>query len=95
MASVLVLGRILKDPKEGAKNGKEYVTFAVIESFGDASVYWSAVSYNQEIMGQLMRMRSGDSISVTGTLKTSLYEKDNEPVRVSHSVLVDRFVALR
>jgi single-stranded DNA-binding protein len=52
------------------------------------------LAFSESVQAELMRLADGDAISVQGTLKAELYEKDGEK-RLSLSIVAAHVVALR
>jgi single-stranded DNA-binding protein len=61
---------------------------------GDESQWWKVLAFSESVQAELLRLQDGDAISVQGTLKAELYDKDGEK-RLSLSIIADNVLALR
>jgi single-stranded DNA-binding protein len=91
-ATVLIIGR---DPvMRTAKTGKAFVT-ALLRSESQGETLWvNAVAFDESAQAELMRLKAGESLSVQGKLRVSIYEKAGEH-RPSLDVVASHVLALR
>jgi single-stranded DNA-binding protein len=91
---VLITGALFRPPESRAsKSGKQFVT-ALKAKNGDESQWWKVLAFSESVQAELLRLQDGDAISVQGTLKAELYDKDGEK-RLSLSIIADNVLALR
>jgi len=76
---VLITGELWKNPAtRTAKNGKPYGT-ALIRSGTPTEGFWChVIAFDQAPQTELSRLRAGDIVTVQGSAKISLYEKNSE-----------------
>ena len=85
MLSALIMGSIVSDPKHGtSKSGTEWANCVVRvpcgkdRETGDAeSAFVQVAAFGSEA-GKLARLAKGDSVSATGALKPTTYQKDGQ-----------------
>jgi hypothetical protein len=77
-----------------AKTGKDFVT-ALMRSESPGETLWvNAVAFDEAAQGELMRLKAGESLSIQGAMKVSVYEKAGEH-RASLDVVASHVLALR
>ena len=78
-ATVLIIGALHRDPvMRTAKTGKAFVT-ALLRSESQGKTLWvNAVAFDEAAQAELMRLKAGESLSVQGKLRVSIYEKAGE-----------------
>ena len=96
MASVLVSGNLGRDPlKRESKAGRQYVTSVVREQQGDHTVWWNISVFGEEEIAEIMAMRKGDAIAVSGLFRGELYTPDGGATRISLGITVNRLITPR
>jgi hypothetical protein len=94
-ASALISGRIFRDPeRKVSKAGKPFAVAKLREGAGDAAVWWSVVAFADEVREELLGLRDGDAVAVSGPFTVTTYERGGE-IRLSHSLTVDRLITAR
>jgi single-stranded DNA-binding protein len=76
---VLITGTLHRDPvTRTAKTGKAFVT-ALMRSESQGETLWvNALAFNEAAQTELMRLKAGESLSVQGAMKVSVFEKNGE-----------------
>ncbi len=78
-----------------SKNGKAFVTATIrCKSEAAASEWWKILTFSESAGTELLRLGDGDSVSVQGSLKLELFEKDGAQL-ISRTVFADSVLALR
>lgn len=91
----LIAGKIWRAPEgRTAKNGKPFATAVMREGTGDAVTWWSVVAFAENAV-ELLQLKAGDVLSVSGPFTAELYAKDGAPPRISHRIVADRIAAPR
>lgn len=95
---VLITGALFRDPEErtSSSSGKPFVV-ATVKATGaenEATEFWSVLAFGETVRTDLMRLKSGDKLSLQGRMKLELYQKAGE-TRISRSVFADHVLALR
>ena len=85
MISALITGSIVSEPKHGtSKSGTEWANCVVRvpcgkdRETGDAESAFVQVACFGSEAGKLARLAKGDSVSATGALKPTVYQKDGQ-----------------
>jgi single-stranded DNA-binding protein len=61
-----------------AKTGKPFVT-ALLRSESQGETLWvKALAFGEAAQAELLRLKSGDGLSVQGAVKVSVFEKNGE-----------------
>jgi single-stranded DNA-binding protein len=64
---VLVAGTLIRPPEQRtAKNGKPFVSATIRVKDADESQWWKVLAFSENAQAELMRLTSGDAISVQG-----------------------------
>jgi single-stranded DNA-binding protein len=93
-AFALVAGKLWKEPEgRTSKTGKPFATAIVREGAGDAVTWWSVVAFADNA-AELLRLKDGDVVSVSGPFTVESYIKD-EQNRLRHKIVADRLAAPR
>jgi single-stranded DNA-binding protein len=93
-AVVLITGTLFRAPERRTlKAGRPFVTATIRVKDGNNAQWWKVLAFSESIQAELMRLVGGDSISVQGTFKAELYEKDGEK-RLSLSIIANNVLAL-
>lgn len=91
----LIAGKVLRTPESRtAKNGKSFATAVMREGTGDAVTWWNIVAF-AETATELLQLKAGDVVSVSGPFTTEIYTKGGAQPRISHRIVADRIVAPR
>ena len=94
-ASALVSGRIFRDPERKlSRAGKPFVVAKLREGAGDAVVWWSVAAFAEDVSEELLRLRDGDAVAVSGPFTVATYEKNGE-IRLNHSLIAERLITAR
>ncbi|MGO8738796.1 single-stranded DNA-binding protein [Rhodoblastus sp.] len=92
----LVSGSLFRDPKSQiSKAGKPYVTATIKVSDGTESSFVRVTAFSDGVRAELVGLKDGAAISVTGRLKAELYDPGNGAARVSMSIIADQVMVLR
>ena len=85
MISALITGSIVSEPKHGtSKSGTEWANCVVRvpcgkdKETGDAESAFVQIACFGSEAGKLARLTKGDSVSATGALKPTVYQKDGQ-----------------
>jgi hypothetical protein len=54
------------------------VTATIRVKDGDNAQWWKVLAFSENVQAELMRLVDGDFMSVQGTFKAELYDKDGE-----------------
>jgi single-stranded DNA-binding protein len=92
-ASALVSGRLFRDPeRKVSKAGKPFVTAKLREGASDAVVWWSLLAFDEGCREELLRLRDGDAVAVSGPFTVTTYERNGE-IRLNHSIVAERLIS--
>ncbi|QXP94367.1 single-stranded DNA-binding protein [Methylococcus capsulatus] len=92
---VLLSGELHRDPvQRTSASGKTFVT-ANVRSQSDGEIIWcSVITFSEDAQAELMRLRAGDALSVSGKAKLGVYQKGDE-YRASLDVVASSVIALK
>jgi single-stranded DNA-binding protein len=91
----LIAGKVWRAPEgRTAKNGKSFATAVMREGTGAAVTWWSIVAF-AESATELLQLKAGDVLSVSGPFTVEIYTKDGGQPRISHRIVADRIAAPR
>lgn len=95
-AFALVAGKLWKSPegRTSSKTGKAFATAVLREGAGDAATWWNVVAF-ADIAGELLKLKDGDVVSVSGPFTVELYAKNGGQPRINHRIVADRIAAPR
>jgi len=92
---VLITGELWKNPDtRTAKNGKPYGTALIRAGTPTEGLWCHVIAFDQAPQTELSRLRAGDIVTVQGSAKISLYEK-NSKHRAGLDVTAAHVLALR
>ncbi len=77
-----------------SKGGKSFVATTLKTNSGNATEWIKILTFSESAMAELLRLAAGDSVSIQGTLKAELYERDGVS-RVSITIFADLVLALK
>jgi hypothetical protein len=91
----MISGTLFRDPEErSAKSGKRYVNVTVACPDGESSTYVRVTAFDS-MAAQLLALRKGDAVAVTGRFRAHGYiGKDQQPA-AGLDLMADRLVTLR
>jgi hypothetical protein len=93
-ALALVAGRPWKEAESRtSKTGNEFGPAVMREGAGEAVSWWSVVAFSDNA-GELLRLRDGDAVSVSGPLTVETCVKDGQSW-FPHKIVADRIAAPR
>ena len=88
----LVSGQLFRDPvSRVAKNGNGYAT-ATLRS---ADTWVNVIAFDDDAQSELLRLEAGDSLSVQGLAKISIFKDRHGDHKVSLDLTASRIFALR
>jgi single-stranded DNA-binding protein len=91
----LISGTLFRPPEQRtSKSGKQFVTATIRVKDGEAAQWWRVTAFSETAQAELMRLGDGDALSVQGSFKAELYDKDGDK-RLSLSLVADCVLALR
>ncbi len=94
-ASVLIHGKIHRDPESKMSGkGNAYALATVRDSQGDDTTWWRVFAFGTEARDELLSLRAGDGVAVSGAFKAELYAGSGT-ARVSLSVTADRVISAK
>ena len=92
MSTVLVSGKIFRQPeRKTSKNGKEFTIATVKETQGETAIWWKVLAFGDSA-DELASLGDGEAVSVSGLLKVEPYSKNGE-TKIGFSVLADRLIS--
>lgn len=95
-AIVMISGALFRSPEQRiSKSDKVYTTATMRSREGDGSQFWRLVIFSETAQAEVMRLRDGDPLSVTGVLNAGIYSPEGGEPRLSLSIVVDQAIALR
>ena len=95
-ATVLISGKLFRDPEAKTSRANKPYAFATVKiGQGDDAQWWRVMAFGDADREELLALRNGDAVSVSGTLKVELYTPNGGEPRVSLSVLADRLISAR
>ena len=76
-AFALVAGKLRKSPegRTSSKTGKAFATAVMREGGGDAVTWWNIVAF-ADMAAELLKLKGGDVVSVSGPFTVELYAKN-------------------
>jgi hypothetical protein len=95
--SVLVSGSIFREPiQKTSQAGKPYTVATIKAGSGEnaPAEFWSVLCFSDSGQEQLLRLGLNERVSVQGSMKIELFEKDGQQ-RISRTIFVDSVLALR
>jgi single-stranded DNA-binding protein len=94
-AHALIAGTLHRDPEQRtSKAGKDFVT-ALLRSESQGETLWvNAVAFDEAAQAESLQLKAGESLSVQGAMKVSIFEKNGEH-RASLDVVASHVLALR
>ena len=94
-ATVLLHGKLSRDPESKTSGkGNAYALATVRDGQGDDATWWRVFAFSTEAREELLALRAGDSIAVSGSFKAEIYAGGSEP-RVSLTVTADRLISAK
>jgi single-stranded DNA-binding protein len=91
----LISGTLFRPPESRtSKAGTPFVTATIRVKDGEAAQWWRVTAFSETAQAELMRLGDGDALSVQGSFKAELYDKDGDK-RLSLSLVADCVLALR
>lgn len=91
----IATGTLFKPPEQRIfKTDKPFVTGTIRTKDGDSFQFMRFVAFSESAQAELLRLDDGDSLSIQGSLKAEIYEKDGEP-RISLNIVASQVLALR
>ena len=92
--TALVSGKLFRDPERKVSRGdKLYVLATVRDGQGDDATWWKVLAFGTEACDELLGLKAGDAVAMSGTLKAEVYTPSGGEPRVSLSVLADRVIS--
>jgi single-stranded DNA-binding protein len=94
MLTCIATGTLLRDPQERvASNGNPYATFLLrVPLEGEDSILANVIAFNREAVEAVMRLRSQDTVAVSGSAKTRTWERDGQS-HVGIAITADRVMS--
>jgi single-stranded DNA-binding protein len=94
-ATVLISGRLCRDPENKMSGaGKAYVTVTVRVSNGDDVTWWKILAFGETAAEELLTLRNGDAVSVSGDFKAEVYDGRSGP-KVGFTIFADRAISAK
>ncbi len=92
---VLISGALWRDPAVRlSKGGKQFVT-ALVKAGPQGEALWvNFVAFDEAVQAGLLRLKANDALSIQGTGKITIYEKNGEH-RASLDVTASHVLPLR
>jgi single-stranded DNA-binding protein len=92
---VLITGSLWRDPAaRQSKAGRQFVT-ALVRAGTQTDTQWcNVVAFDTRAQSELLRLQAGDAVSIQGTAKLGVFEKNGEH-RASLDVTAANVLALR
>lgn len=78
-----------------SKSGNPYVLATVRDGNGDAVRWWSVIAFNAASMGEILKLREGDPIAISGEFDAEIYRPDGKEPRVSWKITADAILSAR
>jgi single-stranded DNA-binding protein len=94
-AYVLITGTLHRDPvMRTAKTGTPFAT-ALLRAESQGETLWvNVVAFSEAAQAELLGIKTGEALSIQGSLKVSVYEKNGEHL-ASPDVVASHVLALR
>jgi single-stranded DNA-binding protein len=94
-AFALISGKLFRDPeRKTSKAGKPYAMATIKDGQGEAANWWRVFAFGDEAADELLGLRSGDAVAVSGSFKADIYDKGGTS-RISLSVVADRIISAK
>ena len=95
-ASALISGRLQRDPeRKVAKSGKPFVTAVLREGDGEAVNWWNVLTFSESAADELMALKAGDALAVSGSFRTEIYNSKGGEQRISFTLFADRIITAK
>lgn len=95
MMSLLVAGRLVRDPEQKtSKNGKTYVQALLLVSAGDAEILVTVMAFDSDLQALLNGLKKGDNCSACGSGSIRAYFDKEEQPAVGITLMVNRLMAM-
>jgi len=95
MATVMVTGRLFRQPeRKTSAAGKVFTTAKIKEGSGDNVAWWSAVAFG-DTAEALAAMQDGEAVSLSGNLAVETYKANDGETRVSLKVVAEAILSAR
>jgi single-stranded DNA-binding protein len=95
-AFAIITGALFKAPEQKqSKAGKPFVSATVKCGAGEQTQWWRVIAFSETAQAELLRLGDGDAVSVQGSMKAEIYQRDGSAPRVSLSITADNVLALR
>ena len=93
--TVLISGKLFRDPEtKTSSRGKPYTTATIRVGQGDDVAWWRVLAFLKEAGDELLSLRGGDGVAVSGTFKAEVYVGSGDP-RVNLTVIADRVISAK
>jgi single-stranded DNA-binding protein len=76
----LVRGLLHREPvlRTGKESGKVFCTALLRAETGDAMLWCNVAAFDERAQAELLRLHAGEAVSVQGTMKVGIFEKNGE-----------------
>jgi hypothetical protein len=92
----LASGALWDSPeRRQSKNGKDFVLANLKVSLGDDTRTVKVLAFSESVQDELMELRAGEQISVTGSFKAEIYTPENRGPRLNLTIFADAVLPLR
>lgn len=94
-ATILVSGKLVRDPtQKTSKAGKPFVSALLKEGDGEATTWWSILTFSETAIDEMLTLKAGDGMAASGSFKAELYER-NGTQRISFTIFADRVISAK
>ena len=94
--TVLISGKLFRDPEaKTSRGGKPYTLATVKVGQGEDVQWWRVMAFGDADRDELISLRNGDAVAVSGPLKAEMYAPNGNEPRLSLSVMADRIISAK
>ena len=92
----LITGTLYRTPeRKTSRNDRPFVQATVRCKDGDASTFWRIFAFSETAQEELLKLRDGDALAVSGSMRAELWAPEGKEPRVSLTLTADQVLALR
>lgn len=95
-ATILVHGKLFRDPERKVSSKGNAYAMATIRDVaqGADATWWRVFAFSDDARDELLGLRDGDGVAVSGTLRAEIYAGSGTP-RVSLTITADRIISAK
>jgi single-stranded DNA-binding protein len=95
-AHALISGTLFRTPeRKTSRNDRPFVQATVKTKDGDVSTFWRIFAFSQSVQEELLKLRDGDALAMSGTMRAEVWTPEGKDPRVSLTLTADAILPLR